>query len=71
LAGDDLTALPDEQVLRRMARHLAARREHPVGTVLWAQAVLGYEECARELSRRAHDQVMEALRERGEDPDAL
>lgn len=60
----DLTGLPDDQVMVRMAACLKARGRLPVGSRRWATAVLGYEECKREMDRRLIEHVVEAARER-------
>ena len=63
---DDLTGLPEDRILARMARHLQARMEHPVGSWLWAEAVTDYADCKAELDRRLLQLVLKAARERGD-----
>lgn len=57
---DDLTQLPEKLILARMGRHLQARTEHPIGSMLWAQAVTGYADCKAELDRRLVEHIREA-----------
>jgi hypothetical protein len=64
LAGRDLSRLPEDQILAMMARYLRARVSYPVGSVLWAQAVKGYEECKAELDQRLIEIIVAAVRER-------
>lgn len=70
----DLSDLPDDRLVAMMARHLNARQAHPVGTVPWAHAVLGYEACKRELDRRLVAHIVESVQERdgdrGTEPEA-
>lgn len=61
-AGADLSDVPEDLILRRMARHLRARAMHPVGSALWACAVLGYDECKREMNRRLIEHVVKAAK---------
>ena len=65
-----LQDMPDDHVFALMAFHLKARGENPVGSILWGYAVLGYENCKRELDRRLIERIVEAAREReGELPE--
>lgn len=66
-AGGDLSALPVARLLERMARHLQAQQEHPVGSALWAGAVLGAARCREEFDRRLVEEIVRAVRERDED----
>ena len=58
----DLSKLPEGRILARMERHLRARREFPVGSLPWAEAVAGYEACSAELDRRTREQIVDAVR---------
>jgi hypothetical protein len=60
----DLSGLPEDRILRMMAVHLEARQAHPVGSVLWAKAVLDYDRLKGELDRRLTAVIVEAARER-------
>lgn len=64
MTDEELAALPDDRVMKMMARHLGARGEYPIGSVLWARAVLAYEQCRREMDRRMIEHVVEAARKR-------
>lgn len=60
----DLSGVPEARILAMMARHLQQRAEYPLGSPLWAAAVLGYDECRRELDRRLLEYIVQATAER-------
>lgn len=64
----DLSSLPEDRILKMMAVHLAARREHRAGSVLWAKAVLDYDRLKGELDRRLMEAIVDAVREREGEP---
>ncbi len=61
-AGTDLSGVPEDHILRRMARHLQERVQYPVGSVLWACAVQGDEECKQEMDRRLIEHIAAAAK---------
>ena len=71
----DLSGLAEDRILKMMAVHLKARRQYPVGSTLWAKAVLDYDRLKAELDRRLTVAIVDAVRERegelGPDGDPL
>ena len=60
----DLSGLPEAHILEIMASFLQQRAEHPVGSVLWTEAVRGYGACKGELDRRLLEHIVQATAER-------
>ena len=60
----DLSSLPEASILGIMAACLQQRAEHPMGSPLWMEAVLGYEACKQELDRRLVEHIVKATAER-------